>query len=142
MSQELLWKLVPVEPTVDMVEAGRECAGAGVYRRMLAAAPVPPAGGDWVTHRDYRAHVTRLQAGIYARDKVIEAWAKEAQNLETQRDALKAEVERLTESRKTVRMKLDAQSELAKAQEKFALGCTLSGIALGFIIAIVWGHFQ
>lgn len=39
------WKLVPVEPTQGMTDAGMECAScSAMYRRMLAAAPAP--GGE------------------------------------------------------------------------------------------------
>lgn len=40
------WKLVPVEPTDEMVNEGLECASKAVYRRMIAAAPQPPASAS------------------------------------------------------------------------------------------------
>ncbi len=36
------WKVVPVEPTEDMITRGLECASAAVYRRMVQAAPEAP----------------------------------------------------------------------------------------------------
>jgi hypothetical protein len=44
------WKLVPVEPTDEMVAAGRECASAAVYARMLAASPSSPAASGGEAH--------------------------------------------------------------------------------------------
>lgn len=93
MSQE--WKLVPVEPTEEMIAAGRNLhtfESAHVYRAMLKAAPLPPAGGEvdhlqseWMDDGDdgwghrltvevYRAEsvkqiVTRLQAEVRDLDR-------------------------------------------------------------------------
>lgn len=45
------WKLVPIEPTIEMEEAGAKGSGEdstdcalGAWKAMLAAAPEPPLG--------------------------------------------------------------------------------------------------
>lgn len=86
MSQE--WKLVPVEPTDEMIRAGQHQEWTpDVYTAMLAAAPQPPAlggepgidrydldgfedglskfeDGSWVHYDDHRAHLAPLLAEI------------------------------------------------------------------------------
>jgi len=84
------WKMVPVEPTDDMIYAiatRAHCGDSGkdIWSEALAWSPMPPAGdvevlayecsgsmlpvkspdasySQWVRLEDYRAHVTRLTA--------------------------------------------------------------------------------
>ena len=72
-----VWKLVPVEPTQEMVEAGCKSLGAlygqhgasEAYKAMLAAAPTPPVSEDrkdaerwrWIT-REGRTRELRIPA--------------------------------------------------------------------------------
>lgn len=148
MSQE--WKLVPVEPTAVMISEGDRRFSFGVdkiYATMIAAAPVPPAGGEVevlacltsggkalyfpcpnIEWRDGdielvdRDHVTRLQADCEAlaimHTQAQVKWCAE-------RDALKAEVKRLhgrLREEQTYVSELAAEhtameSELTKARE-------------------------
>lgn len=116
MSQE--WKLVPVEPTAEMLKVEVSpalCLGLpgnprvgqwrlGMYRAMLAAAPVPPAGGPALPQRGvitgpitlksgvtldgiaakvvwdaacnaWEPHVTRLQAEVERHEQELDSWA-------------------------------------------------------------------
>lgn len=148
------WKLVPVEPTDDMIVAfaeawysKRQCIDdpdmLDAYSAMLAAAPVPPAGGE-VEAQMLEEMYRRFGAGKQADDWLcvddtqlgVEFCADfmrpHVTRLTAERDALKAEVEterkfRLSaeggwrEANRVIgmqRAKLDEQeSELTKARE-------------------------
>ena len=45
------WRLVPVEPTQEMIDAMRSSVWLpACYRAMLAAAPTPPTSAEGVEH--------------------------------------------------------------------------------------------
>ena len=47
------WRLVPVEPTQEMIDAMRSSVWLpACYRAMLAAAPTPPTSAEGVEHAD------------------------------------------------------------------------------------------
>ncbi|UXC38239.1 hypothetical protein [Cupriavidus gilardii] len=75
------WKLVPVEPTIAMVEAGenarkseaRPWAAHAMYAAMLAAAPTPPAGdaGQEPDRRDAERYAYVLDCEVVAARKYL-----------------------------------------------------------------------
>lgn len=76
MSSEMKWKLVPVEPTDEMVKAGWKSMGFGIrmtcpaaWGAMLATAPEPPApAGEVVACRHrYRYPDGRVSGWIHRR---------------------------------------------------------------------------
>lgn len=73
------WKLVPVEPTPEMVKAGWHGADAErCYRAMLAAAPPspqPPAAQATLTTERIAEIVRDHLDGIYCCTRVWEAWS-------------------------------------------------------------------
>jgi len=84
------WKLVPLEPTPEMIEAGNAAAHAGgcdlwqlkrevmnAWPAMLAAAPAAPADGDWTTPTTYEQRFTQavtLLCGRKPEPAMVAAW--------------------------------------------------------------------
>ncbi len=118
MTVENEYRLVPVEPTEDMLRAIRDHADTHpeiAFQAMLAATPAPPAGGDvevqrwhpqktpigtimrphvegdFVTLEDHCAHVTRLQAEVEQQLKLKMILAERVTNAEDNCSVYRAE---------------------------------------------------
>ena len=62
------WKIVPVEPTGEMVDAGMRFIGtADKFRAMLAAAQTPPVSEDWKDAERYRV----LKSGDFSVEQFV-----------------------------------------------------------------------
>lgn len=141
------WKLVPVEPTREMICAGQdEEFTPDVYRRMLAAAPQPPALGDvdtraWMdtsgavtTMPSYgkklmqieskaielvdRAHVARLQAEVEIATGNHEEAVRIGISYQKERDQLQAElVSANADKHAYAQNAIDLQAEVERLSE-------------------------
>ena len=116
------WKLVPVEPTEAMIDAGDEINEAGAawsgyseipasaekhYRAMLAAAPTPPASTDqpedftadvWQRHKDLIEEAGKLREENARLQASLTDEVTVRLNAEARAATLSAENERLREA--------------------------------------------
>ena len=132
------WKLVPVEPTEEMLDAGyftNHGANRGIYRAMLAAAPAAPARPDPQMARD-SAELRRLCAARDAERKArreaqvqVAALKEEVARLEPMRQRA-ADIARLTAECERLRAAAPAQAQPLTAKQSRHPLCDSMGIPL------------